>query len=134
MKLYFHQGVQPLALTKFPDFSLTFPKIHFFPDLQQNSLTFPWLLPSLEFPWLFPDRWTPCHGLVQERRNSIANSLELRLSWTKSLIWMFVTAVTVCYLDHPSPAATEAYDCIWFYFSPNKPNISYKLQQMQWIK
>ena len=40
--------------------SLTFPNIHFFPDLQQNSLTFPWLLPSLEFPWLFPDRWTPC--------------------------------------------------------------------------
>ena len=44
---------------KVPDFSLTFPNIHFFPDLQQNSLTFPWLLPSLEFPWLFHDRWTP---------------------------------------------------------------------------
>ena len=44
---------------KFPDISLTFLNIHFFPDLQQNSLTFPWLLPSLEFPWLFPDRWTP---------------------------------------------------------------------------
>ena len=44
---------------KFPDFSLIFPNIHFFTDLQQNSLTFPWLLPSLEFPWLFPDRWTP---------------------------------------------------------------------------
>ena len=40
--------------------SLTFPNIHFFPDLQQNSLILPWLLPSLEFPWLFPDRWTPC--------------------------------------------------------------------------
>ena len=48
---------------KFPDLSLTFPNIHFFPDLQQNSLTFPWLLPSLEFPWLFPDRWTPCNIL-----------------------------------------------------------------------
>ena len=46
---------------KFPDFSLTFPNNHFFPDFQQNSLTFPWLLPILEFPWLFPDRWTPCH-------------------------------------------------------------------------
>ena len=45
---------------KFPDFSLTFANIHFLPDLQQNSLNFPWLLPSLEFPWLFPDRWTPC--------------------------------------------------------------------------
>ena len=44
--------------------SLTFPNIHFFPDLQQNSLTFPWLLPSLEFPWLFPDRWTPCGVFV----------------------------------------------------------------------
>ena len=44
---------------KFPDFSLNFPNIHFFLDLQQNSLAFPWLLPSLEFPWLFPDRWTP---------------------------------------------------------------------------
>ena len=48
---------------KFPDFSLTFPNIHFFPDLQQNSLTFLWLLPSLEFPWLFPDRWTPWRSL-----------------------------------------------------------------------
>ena len=47
---------------EFPDFSLTFPNIHFFPDLQQNSLTFPWLLPSLEFPWLFPDRWTPWYS------------------------------------------------------------------------
>ena len=49
---------------KFLDFSLTFPNIHFFPDLQQNSLTFPWLLPSLEFPWLFPDRWTPWKTLT----------------------------------------------------------------------
>ena len=39
----------------FSDFS----QYLFFPDLQQNSLTFPWLLPSLEFPWHFPDHWTP---------------------------------------------------------------------------
>ena len=41
-----------------------FPIFIFFPDLQQNSLTFPWLLPSLEFPWLFPDRWTPRRNML----------------------------------------------------------------------
>ena len=51
---------------KFPDFPWLFPIFIFFPDLQQNPLTFPWLLPSLEFPWLFPDCWTPCYCLYQE--------------------------------------------------------------------
>ena len=46
----------------FPDFS----QYSFFHDLQQNSLTFPWLLPSVEFPWLFPDCWTPCRMYYQE--------------------------------------------------------------------
>ena len=36
---------------KFPDFSLTFPNINFFPDLQQNSLTFAKSGISLTFPW-----------------------------------------------------------------------------------
>ena len=32
--------------------------------------------------------WFNIHGLVQERRNSIANALELRLSCTKPSIWI----------------------------------------------
>ena len=33
-------------------------------------------------PFLKPNRMQYVEGLVQERRNVIANALELRLSWT----------------------------------------------------
>ena len=36
---------------------------------------------------VFFNRKSYIEGLVQERRNSIANALELRLSWTKPSIW-----------------------------------------------
>ena len=36
--------------------------------------------------------WCHIHGLVQERRNSIANTLELHLSWTNPLIYEWYPA------------------------------------------
>ena len=36
------------------------------------------------------------HGLVQEKRTSIANALELRLSWTNPSIWFMRSALERC--------------------------------------
>ena len=43
---------------------------------------------------------THIHGLVQERRNSIANALELCLSWINPLTYTFVNFMNIgCNID-----------------------------------
>ena len=58
----------------------------------QNSLTIPLILSNFISPWHFPDSYEPwlrfhdIDGLVQERRNSSALAMELRLSCINPLI------------------------------------------------
>ena len=56
-------------ITKFPDFSLTFPHPKIFPDFSQNFLTFPWPWKIKNFPDFSliagnPDLYLVCMALV----------------------------------------------------------------------
>ena len=58
-------------------------------------------------------KWWYINGLVQERRNSIANALEVRLSCTKPSIWELVQALTTPNSHGHLPTGTQV---PWQYF------------------
>ena len=66
-----------IAMTKFPDISLTLVKWPKFPDIFSKFLTIPWPGENFVFPWLFPDTWQPCVGMAFSMTRTCCHTMDL---------------------------------------------------------